>query len=139
MKNSLIIVSMALILVTAAAVSAYCANANGEISGPLSGVRLSVANASNMVSSQAKPESPDTASKQKSDKQTLIPGGLLAAKIAAQDSQGGAGNSLKGSSVAEDKTIGTPPLGTPGTGDPVPGCTNGKAVGNKHCVASPSK
>ena len=38
-----------------------------------------------------------------------------------------------------DKTIGTPPIGTPGTGDPVPGCTNGKAVGNKHCVATPSK
>src|SRR5882762_5270175 len=33
-----------------------------------------------------------------------------------------------------DKTI-----GTPGTGDPVPGCTHGKAVGNKHCVASPSE
>jgi hypothetical protein len=38
-----------------------------------------------------------------------------------------------------DKTIGTPPIGTPGTGDPVPGCTHGKAVGNKHCVASPSE
>jgi len=38
-----------------------------------------------------------------------------------------------------EKTIGTPPLGTPGTGDPVPGCTNGRAVGNKHCVASPSE
>src|SRR5260370_30569811 len=38
-----------------------------------------------------------------------------------------------------EKTIGTPPIGTPGTGDPVPGCTHGKAVGNKHCVASPSE
>ena len=133
MKHFLITVSMALILVTVA-VSAYCANANGEISGPLSGVRLSVANASNTVLSQAKPESPEPPSKQKSDKQTLIPGGLIAAKIAPQDSQGGAGNSLNGSSVAEDKTI-----GTPGTGDPVPGCKNGQAVGNKHCVASPSK
>ena len=108
MKNFLTIVSMALILVTAAAVSAYCGNA-----------------------SQAKSESPETASKQ------TVPGGLLAA--AAQDSQVGAVDTLKGSSVAEDKTIGTPPIGTPGTGDPVPGCTNGKAVGNKHCVVSPSK
>jgi hypothetical protein len=41
--------------------------------------------------------------------------------------------------LAADKTIGTPPLGTPGTGDPVPGCKNGKAVGNKHCVESPSE
>ena len=41
--------------------------------------------------------------------------------------------------LLEDKTIGTPPIGTPGTGDPVPGCKNGKAVGNKHCVASPSE
>jgi hypothetical protein len=130
MKNFLTIVSMTLILVTAAAVSAYCGNANGEISGPSSGVRLSVANPSIMVLSQAKPESPETGGKQKSD----IPAGLLAAEIAGQDSPGGAG------SVAEDKTgIGTPPLGTPGTGDPVPGCTNGKAVGNKHCVATPSE
>ena len=130
MKNYLTIVSMTLILVTAAAVSAYCGNANGEISGPSSGVRLSVANPSIMVLSQAKPESPETGGKQKSD----IPAGLLAAEIAGQDSPGGDG------SVAEDKTgIGTPPLGTPGTGDPVPGCTNGKAVGNKHCVATPSE
>jgi hypothetical protein len=114
MKNFLTIVSMALILVTAAAVSAYCGNE------------------SIVASSQAKPESPETATKR------IIPGGMLAAQIAAQDSQA-AGNSLKGSSIAEDKTIGTPPIGTPGTGDPVPGCTNGKAVGNKHCVASPSK
>ena len=130
MKNFLTIVSMTLILVTAAAVSAYCGNANGEISRPSSGVRPSVANLSIMVLSQAKPESPETGGKQKSD----IPAGLLAAEIAGQDSPGGAG------SVAEDKTgIGTPPLGTPGTGDPVPGCTNGKAVGNKHCVATPSE
>ena len=130
MKNFLTIVSIALILVTAAAVSAYCGNPNGEISGPSSGVRLTVANPSIMVLSQAKPDSPETAGKQKSD----IPAGLLAAEIAGQDSPGGAG------SVAEDKTgIGTPPLGTPGTGDPVPGCTNGKAVGNKHCVATPSE
>ena len=130
MKNFLTIVSMVLILVTAAAVSAYCGSANLEISGPSSGVRLTVANPSIMVLSQAKPDSPETAGKQKSD----IPAGLLAAEIAGQDSPGGAG------SVAEDKTgIGTPPLGTPGTGDPVPGCTNGKAVGNKHCVATPSE
>ncbi len=83
-----------------------------------------------MVLSQAKPESPETAGKQKSD----MPAGLLAAEIAGQDSPSGAG------SVGEDKSgIGTPPLGTPGTGDPVPGCTNGKAVGNKHCVATPSE
>jgi hypothetical protein len=44
-----------------------------------------------------------------------------------------------GGLFAADKTIGTPPLGTPGTGDPVPGCTHGKAVGNKHCVATPSE
>jgi len=110
MKNFLTVVSMTLILVSGTAVSAYCGN-----------------------TSQAKSESPETASKQ------TIHGGMLAAQIAAQDSQGGAGNSLKGSSFAADKTIGTPPIGTPGTGDPVPGCTNGKAVGNKHCVASPSK
>jgi hypothetical protein len=115
MKNFLTIVSMALILVSAAAVSAYCGNA------------------SIIVLPQAKPESPETASTK------IIPSGLLAAAIAPQDSQGGAGNSLKGSSFAADKTIGTPPLGTPGTGDPVPGCTNGRAVGNKHCVASPSE
>ena len=120
--------SMALILVTATAVSAYCGNENGETSGPSSGVRLSVAN-----TSQAKSESPKTASKQ------IIPNGMLAAAIAPQDSQGSAGNSLKGSFLAEGKTIGTPPIGTPGTGDPVPGCTNGRAVGNKHCVASPSE
>lgn len=130
MKNFLSTVSMTLILVTAAAVSAYCGNANGEISGPSSGVRLTIANPSIMVLSQAKPNSPETAGKQKSD----VPAGLLAAEIAGQDSPGGAG------SVAEDKSgIGTPPLGTPGTGDPVPGCTNGKAVGNKHCVATPSE
>ena len=130
MKNFLTVLSMALILVTAAAVSAYCGNANGEISGPSSGVRLTVANPSIMVLSQAKPDSPETGGKQKSD----MPAGLLAAEIAGQDSPSGAG------SVAEDKTgIGTPPLGTPGTGDPVPGCTNGKAVGNKHCVATPSE
>ena len=130
MKNFLTIVSMVLILVSAAAVSAYCGSANLEISGPSSGVRLTVANPSIMVLSQAKPDSPETAGKQKSD----MPAGLLAAEIASQDSPGGAG------SVAEDKTgIGTPPLGTPGTGDPVPGCTNGKAVGNKHCVATPSE
>jgi hypothetical protein len=128
MKNFLTIVSMALILVTAPAVSAYCGNANGEITGPSSGVRPSAANLSIMVLAQAK--SPETGGKQKSD----IPSGLLAAEIAGQDSPGGAG------SVAEDKTgIGTPPIGTPGTGDPVPGCTNGKAVGNKHCVATPSE
>jgi hypothetical protein len=43
------------------------------------------------------------------------------------------------SNLLADKTIGTPPLGTPGTGDPVPGCRHGKAVGNKHCVATPSE
>lgn len=107
MKNFLTIVSMALLLVTAAAVSAYCGNA------------------------------PSTASNQTGDIQTP-PGGLLAAELAAQDSQGGASNSnsLEGSA---ENTIGTPPLGTPGTGDPVPGCKNGMAVGNKHCVSTPSE
>jgi hypothetical protein len=105
MKNFLTIVSMALILVTAAAVSAYCGNA------------------------------PETASNQTGDMQTLS-GGLLAAELAAQDSQGGASNTVEGSA---DNTIGTPPLGTPGTGDPVPGCKNGMAVGNKHCVSTPSE
>ena len=46
---------------------------------------------------------------------------------------------LETSGLLADKTIGTPPIGTPGTGDPVPGCKNGKAVGNKHCVATPSE
>ena len=46
---------------------------------------------------------------------------------------------LETGGLLADKTIGTPPIGTPGTGDPVPGCTNGKAVGNKHCVVSPAK
>jgi hypothetical protein len=133
MKNFLTTVSMALILFTAAAVSGYCGNANGEISGPLSGVRLSVAKASIMVLAQAKPESPEADSKQHSDKRTPIFDGMLAADVTPQDSQG--------NSVAEDNqdNIGTPPIGTPGTGDPVPGCTNGKAVGNKHCVSTPSE
>jgi hypothetical protein len=132
MKNFLTTVSMALILLTAAAVSAYCGNANGEISGPLSGVRLSVAKGSLMVLAQAKPESPEADSKQNSDKGKSALDGLLVTEIAGQDSQG--------SSVADDnKDIGTPPIGTPGTGDPVPGCTNGKAVGNKHCVSTPSE
>ncbi|MGA9725587.1 MAG: hypothetical protein WBQ86_24230 [Candidatus Binatus sp.] len=109
MKNFLTIVSMALIMVTAAAVSAYCGNATI------------------IVSSQAKPGPPETA---------IVPGGMLASEIGAQNSQGGAGTSLAGSA---DNTIGTPPLGTPGTGDPVPGCTNGMAVGNKHCVNTPSQ
>jgi hypothetical protein len=132
MKNFLTTVSMALILLTAAAESAYCGNANGEISGPLSGVRLSVAKGSLMVLAQAKPESPEADSKQNSDKGKSALDGLLVTEIAGQDSQG--------SSVADDnKDIGTPPIGTPGTGDPVPGCTNGKAVGNKHCVSTPSE
>jgi|ERR1700685_1076799 hypothetical protein len=133
MKNFLTTVSMTLILLTAAAVSAYCGNANGEISGPLSGVRLSVAKASIMVLAQAKPESSEADSKQNSDKGKSVFDGMLVTEIAGQDSQG--------NSVADDNhdNIGTPPIGTPGTGDPVPGCTNGKAVGNKHCVSTPSE
>jgi hypothetical protein len=46
---------------------------------------------------------------------------------------------LETGGLLAEKTIGTPPIGTPGTGDPVPGCKNGKAVGNKHCVESPSE
>lgn len=90
-----------------------------------------------MVLAQAEPNLPEAANKP-SDMQTLIPGGMLSAEIGAQDSQAGAGNSLDVSSDAQGG-IGTPPLGTPGTGDPVPGCTNGKAVGNKHCVTTPSE
>jgi hypothetical protein len=109
MKIFLTIVSMTLTLVSVTAVSAYCGNASGG----------------------------QTVGQHKSNMQSP-PGSLLAAEIAAQDSQGGAGNSLNLNALAGDN-IGTPPIGTPGTGDPVPGCTNGKAVGNKHCVASPSK
>ena len=50
MKKLLTAVSMALALVTAVAMSAYCANVAGEVSGlsrqPLSGVQLSLANPS---------------------------------------------------------------------------------------------
>jgi hypothetical protein len=134
MKNFLTTASMALILVTAAAGSAYCGNANREISRPLSGVRLSVAKASIMVLAQAAPQS-HPGSNQNSGRQTLPSGGLLAAEIGAPDSQGGAGNLT----TDGQDGIGTPPLGTPGTGDPVPGCKNGMAEGNKHCVNTPSQ
>jgi hypothetical protein len=132
MKNFLTTVLTALILVTTWAVSAYCGT-NGKISGPLSGVHLSVAKAPVMVLAQATPESAEAAGKQHGDKGTPIFDSMLMTDVTAQDSQG--------SSVADDNhdNIGTPPIGTPGTGVPVPGCTNGKAVGNKHCVSTPSE
>ena len=69
---------------------------------------------------------------------TLVTG---AAKLVLPQDKAVAGSllTLETRGLLAEKTIGTPPLGTPGTGDPVPGCTHGKAVGNKHCVASPSE
>ena len=123
MKRLLATVSMALALVVAVAVSAYCASASGQFSRLVPDFHRSYAKPSRIVLAQAKTDSPEQPSKDRGA-QTVVHDVVL-------------------EPIAEGpQTAGTPgsaALGTPGTGDPVPGCTNGKAVGNKHCVATPSE
>src|ERR1700731_417609 len=91
MKKLLTMVLMALAFVTASAISAFCANVTGEVSGlscrPLSGVQLSLANPSIQVLAQAGSDSGYRVRDQESDTHALVSDGLLKPGGGAEDRQ----------------------------------------------------
>jgi hypothetical protein len=121
MRKFLVALSMATLL-AATAISAFCTNsaeaASGPYRQPLYGPQFSLSNPPLQVLVQA--GSIDT--------NPLVSDGLLkpVAGSADPDAVG---------ATSADKPKSTPtPVRTP-----VPGCKNGQAVGNKHCVPSPSE
>jgi hypothetical protein len=127
MKRLLTIVLMALAFVTTSAISAFCANVAEEVSGlscrPLSGVQLSLTNHPLQILAQA------------GSTNTLVSDGLLkpvAGSVSPQTTS--ATNSATTNSAATNTGV-TPDAQV----TPVPGCKNGQALGNKHCVPSSSE
>jgi hypothetical protein len=116
MRKLSVALSMAFTLVAATAISAFCANVVGEVpspsGGPLSGVQISQMNHPVQMLAQA-------GSTNTSD-------GLLKPVAGSADPDAAA-------KTSDDKPKPKP------TRTPVPGCKNGNAVGNKHCVPSPSE
>jgi hypothetical protein len=122
MRKISVALSIAFTLIAATAVSAFCANVVGEVpspsGGPLSGVQLSQANHPIQMLAQAG----------STDTNPLVSDGLLKPVAGSADPDAAGATS-------DDKPKSTPtPVRTP-----VPGCKNGQAVGNKHCVPSPSE
>ena len=131
MKRLLRVFTMALTLVTAAAVSAFCANVAGDVSGPLSGVHLSFARPSVQVLAQAGSNSGDGARNPQSEMQPLVSDGLLKPGGGAEGPQ--ANDNSK--SNQDDNNL----SGSANAAADAGHCKHGKHKGNKHCPPSPSQ
>jgi hypothetical protein len=127
MKRLLTIVLMALAFVTTSAISAFCANVAGEVSGlscqPLSGVQLSLTNHPLQILAQA------------GSTNTLVSDGLLKPVAGSKSPQTTSATDSATTNSATTNTGVTPNAKV----TPVPGCKNGQAEGNKHCVPSSSE
>jgi hypothetical protein len=132
MKKLLTMVLMAAAFVTASAISAFCANVAGEVSGlsrrPLSGVQLSLTNSSIQVFAQAGADSGYRVRDPESDTHALVSDGLLKPGGGAEDRQANNDNkSDRDKDRDEDK-------------DHHEGrCKHGEHERNKHCVPSGSE
>jgi len=121
-KKLLTTLSLAMGLVVAAAVSAFCASAGGEGPRSLSGVHLSFAKPSVIVLAQAGSDSGDKIHNPQSGGSRTVSNGLFAPGNGAEDAQ-----AHEGDSNSNDK----------GNGNGHGRCKNGRYVGNPHCVTSP--
>jgi hypothetical protein len=127
-KKLLTAVSIALVFITATAASGFCTDVGAEASKPISIFHVSFANPPLQVLAQAHSDSGDEVSNSRSDTNTLVSDGLLEPRT--EDSQANAdGKSDNDKAEKVDKDD------PPATGR----CKNGKHVGNKHCVPSPSE
>ena len=90
--------------------------------GPLSDVQLSQANHPIQMLAQAGP----------TDTNPLVSDGLLKPVTGSADPDAAGATS-------DDKPKPKPTPTPKPTRTPVPGCKNGRAVGNKHCIPSPSE
>jgi hypothetical protein len=126
MRKISVALSIAFTLIAATAVSAFCANVVGEVpsssGGPLSDVQLSQANHPIQMLAQAGP----------TDTNPLVSDGLLKPVTGSADPDAAGATS-------DDKPKPKPTPTPKPTRTPVPGCKNGRAVGNKHCIPSPSE
>jgi hypothetical protein len=132
MKRLLTIVLMALAFVTTSAISAFCANVAGEVSGlscqPLSGVQLSLTNHPLQILAQA------------GSTNTLVSDGLLKPVAGSKSPQTTSATDSATTNSATTNSATTNTGVTPNAKvTPVPGCKNGQAEGNKHCVPSSSE
>jgi hypothetical protein len=128
MKNLLTMVLMALAFVTASAMSAFCANVAGEVSGvsrrPLSSAQLSIANPSVQVVAQAGSDSGSRVRDPQSDTHALVSDGLLKPGGGAKDLQANAASNPN-QNKDRDKDEGR--------------CKHGEHEKNRHCVPSSSE
>jgi hypothetical protein len=96
MKKLVTTVLMALAFVTVSAISAFCANVVGEVSGlsrrPLSGVQLSLANPAVQVLAQAGSNSGGSVRNPQNSTNTLVSDGLLTPGGGAKNLQANAAN-----------------------------------------------
>jgi hypothetical protein len=122
MRKLSVALSMAVALSAATAISAFSANVVGEVLGtshaPLSCVQLSQTNRPIQMLAQAGP--------------TNTSDGLLKPVAGSADPDAAGATS-------DDKPKPKPTPTPKPTRTPVPGCKNGRAVGNKHCIPSPSE
>ena len=128
MKKLLTTVSIALVFITAAAVSGFCTDLGAEASSPISELNASFANPPLQLLAQARSDSGDEVSNPQSNTNTLVSDGLL--RPEEEDSQASADGKFD-NDKAEKAEKDDPPA--PGR------CKNGNHVGNKHCVPSPSE
>ena len=121
MRKLSVALSMAIALSAATAISAFCASVVGEVPGtsrgPLSCVQLSLTNHLVLLAQAGSTNTSD---------------GLLK-PVAGSTDPDAAG------ATSEDKPKPKPTPTPKPTRTPVPGCKNGRAVGNKHCIPSPSE
>ena len=132
MKNLLTMVLMALAFVMTAAMSAFCANVAGEVSGlsrrPLSAVQLSNANPSVQVVAQAGSDSGSRVRDPESDTHALVSDGLLKPRGGAEPRQAkddSKFNKSKDRDKDEDHHEGR--------------CKHGEHEKNKNCIPSDSE
>jgi hypothetical protein len=138
MKKPLATVSMALAFMMAAALSAFCANVTGGVSGPSfhspAGILVSFGNPPGEVLAQAGSGSDEGIDDPQSFMRRLVADGVLTPGGGAEDSQ-----TVGRDSGNEHRNQGDP-SGDQGADPPEGGgCKNGNHVGNKHCVPSPSE